>query len=341
LLKMFLFCAGVVLLPGVLAPNPGGHHPMPCDYLAKQVEMLQGDLDAITCATDSDMTSVCDEIGKAIPACMGTKGDSNAAQDSCMENIAARVIAASKDSDLSGHEVLECCKEMKYTQFLNLMQGAYSTACPAKTATARRRRSLYPGPGYGLDTIWFQYHLCHDLDFNCWFFTQGWGQQDFGNYYLYENVLGDDGLDLDNDFLTLALLGGGLGSGGGGHYGSAGYPSRYRRSEEDDEEYDEDESPKEDEDYDDDEDDDDDRNDDCKLRLDGYCVDEMPPEARKGRFFKAWIKGIFTSLGITLPHLPTIPGLPAWMGTAGSMNATSPANMTSPLNITAKLPFLG
>merc|ERR1719290_434736 len=315
---MFLFCAGVLLLPGILAPNPGGdHHPMPCDYLAKQVEILQEDLDAITCATDSDMTAVCDEIGKAIPACMGTKGDSNAAQDSCMENI-----AASKHSDLSGHEVLECCKEMKYTQFLNLMQGAYSTACPAKTATARRRRSLYPG--HGLDTIWFQYHLCHDLDFNCWFFTQGWGQQDFGNYYLYENVIGDDGLDLDNDFLTLALLGGGLGSGGGGHYASAGYPSRYRRSEEDDEE-----------------DDDDDRNDDCKLRLDGYCVDEMPPEARKGRFFKAWIKGIFTSLGITLPHLPTIPGLPTWLGNAGSMNATSSTNMTSPLNITAKLPFLG
>jgi len=319
---MFLFCAGVLLLlPAILAPNPGAH-PVPCDYIAEQVDMLQEDLDAVTCATDSDMTIVCDEIGAAIPACM--KGDSHAAQDSCMENI-----AASKYSGLSGHEVLECCKEMKYTQFLNLMQGAYSNACPAKTDADRRRRSLNSGPGYGPDTIWFQYHLCHDLDFNCWFFTQGWGQEDFGNYYLYDNVLGDDGLDLDDDFLTLALLGGGLGNGGGGgHYGSAGYPSRYRRSED---EYDEDESPYDDEEYDDD--DRVGRNDDCKLRLDGYCVDEIPPEARKGKFFKQLLRGIFSSLGINLPTMPTIPGLPAW---------TSPANATNPtnVNLTAILPNL-
>jgi len=282
---MFLIYASLLLVPAILADDD--HDPkVICDFLAQRVGKLHQELDAMTCAADSDMTTMamCDEIGKVIPFCM--KKDSHAAQDSCMENIAAR-----KYGSMSGHEAMECCKEKEYTKFLNQLQDAHRIACPAKTSAARRRRSLYPSPGYGVNTIWFQYHLCQELGFNCWFFTQGWGQEDFGSYYLYNELLGDDGLDLDDDFLTLALLGGGLGIGGGGQYGS-GYPSRYRRSEKqedyDDEsaDYEYDEDDYDDvtgrnrrgagtDDYDDYDEEDERRRrnvDDCKLR--GDCDDE-------------------------------------------------------------------
>jgi len=283
---MFLIYASLLLVPAILADDD--HDPkVICDFLAQRVGKLHQELDAMTCAADSDMTTMamCDEIGKVIPFCM--KKDSHAAQDSCMENIAAR-----KYGSMSGHEAMECCKEKEYTKFLNQLQDAHRIACPAKTSAARRRRSLYPSPGYGVNTIWFQYHLCQELGFNCWFFTQGWGQEDFGSYYLYNELLGDDGLDLDDDFLTLALLGGGLGIGGGGQYGS-GYPSRYRRSEKqedyDDEsadyDYDEDDyddvtgrnrrdARTDDDDYEEEEDDERRRRhvDDCKLH--GDCDDK-------------------------------------------------------------------
>merc|ERR1719228_979957 len=104
----------------------------------------------------------------------------------------------------------------------------------------------YYSPGYGYDatTIWFQYTMCQDdailgapLNLACWLFTSNWNQGDFGQYYLYDNLLGDDGLDGDN-VLPLLLLGGGLGGGsygglGGGVYGGHGV-QRYRREAEED-----------------------------------------------------------------------------------------------------------
>merc|ERR1719228_2575818 len=101
----------------------------------------------------------------------------------------------------------------------------------------------YYSPGYGYDatTIWFQYTLCQQESIPslaCWLFTSNWNQGDFGQYYLYDNLLGDDGLaGLDGDnVLPLLLLGGGLGGGsygglGGGVYGGHGV-QRYRREAE-------------------------------------------------------------------------------------------------------------
>merc|ERR1719228_1916643 len=101
----------------------------------------------------------------------------------------------------------------------------------------------YYSPGYGYDatTIWFQYTLCQQESIPslaCWLFTSNWNQGDFGQYYLYDNLLGDDGLaGLDGDnVLPLLLLGGGLGGGsygglGGGVYGGHGM-QRYRREAE-------------------------------------------------------------------------------------------------------------
>merc|ERR1712142_973298 len=74
------------------------------------------------------------------------------------------------------------------------------------------------------------YFLCKDIDLYCYFFTQGWTQGQYGQYYLYDNLLDDNtGLSAgatDTNLGTIALLGG-LGGGLGGGYGQHGgyYPA--------------------------------------------------------------------------------------------------------------------
>jgi len=188
--------------------------------------MLKADIDATHCVTDQDLGEVCDTVARdAIVTCM--EEDSVAARDDCMEDYFATENIDDDGYVLSGQEVLDCCKNRKYTEFHKLFEEAHSTVCPAENAAgARRKRSTYYpqhyDQHYGLNTIWFQYHLCKDQGINCWFFTQGWNQGDFGSYYLYDDVLDGDVFG-DLDFATLLLLGS-LGGGNGGYGGS-----RYRR----------------------------------------------------------------------------------------------------------------
>merc|ERR1712212_359413 len=143
-------------------------------------------------------------------------------------------------------------------------------ACESDAAqigeTSRKRRNVPPPsyqphyqPPYGVNTLWFQYHLCQDQPIYCYFFTDQWRQGDFGNYYLYDNLL--KGVDFqDNSLLPLALLSGGssdtllplallsdsddddsllpivLLSGGFGSPGYGAGGARYRREDEDCEE---------------------------------------------------------------------------------------------------------
>merc|ERR1712098_688055 len=51
-----------------------------------------------------------------------------------------------------------------------------------------------------------------DMSFACYFFTQGWNQGDFGQYYLYDNLLDSSTGITDDTLLTLAVVGG-LGGG--------------------------------------------------------------------------------------------------------------------------------
>merc|ERR1712142_1067539 len=79
---------------------------------------------------------------------------------------------------------------------------------------------------YDPSSIWFQYFLCKDQQIYCHFFTQGWNQYEYGQYYLYENLLDDTngifgGATGSSDLATVALLGG---LGGGSHHGGY-YPS--------------------------------------------------------------------------------------------------------------------
>merc|ERR1719369_792941 len=137
-----------------------------------------------------------------------------------------------------------------------LFEEAHSTICPPGNSAARRKRSTYYPQPFGLNTIWFQYHLCKDVGINCWFFTQGWNQGDFGSYYLYKDVLGSDMLDGDLDFTDLLLL---SSLGGVGSHGVGG--GRYRReadnTADDDEECDK----------------------DCRLCLEGKCQDKRDPKS--------------------------------------------------------------
>merc|ERR1712112_454961 len=84
---------------------------------------------------------------------------------------------------------------------------------------------------YDPSSIWFQYFLCKDIDLYCYFFTQGWTESQYGQYYLYSNVFDDTngifkGATDATNLGTIALLGG-LGGGLGGGYGppSGYYPS--------------------------------------------------------------------------------------------------------------------
>jgi len=255
---MLFFFTGLALLAAMTADADEA----PCESFSYQVEMLKADIEATHCVTDKDLGEVCDNVARnAIVTCM--EEDSVAARDDCMEDYFA---AENIDDDgyvLTGQEVLDCCKYRKYSEFSKLFEEAHLTVCPAENAGgARRKRSTYYpqhyDQHYGLNTIWFQYHLCKDQGINCWFFTQGWNQGDFGSYYLYDNVLGDeDVFDGDLDFATLLLLGS-LGGGHGGHGGHGG--SRYRRGADDEAGSGCD--------------------DDCKLCVEDKCLDALASEYR-------------------------------------------------------------
>merc|ERR1719370_1982671 len=148
-----------------------------------------------------------------------------------------------------GQVVFRSCKFISVKIILEQfkkMQGFISSQCDQSLSSGpgatRRKRSYgggyYPG-GYDPSTIWFQYLLCHEQKISCYFFTQGWNEKEFGQYYLYENLF-DTGFDklghassgTDDLLLTLLLLGG-L---GGSHQPYHAHPSyKKRRDVEDDE----------------------------------------------------------------------------------------------------------
>merc|ERR1711910_49688 len=149
-----------------------------------------------------------------------------------------------------GHVVFRSCKDIFVKIILEQfkkMQGFISSQCDQSLSSgpgaARRKRSYgggyYPG-GYDPSTIWFQYLLCHEQKISCYFFTQGWNEKEFGQYYLYENLF-DTGFDKlghassgTDDILTLALLGGLGGSHQYPHQGYSSYKKRRDANDEDD-----------------------------------------------------------------------------------------------------------
>merc|ERR1712212_1058376 len=123
--------------------------------------------------------------------------------------------------DVTGQAIFRSCKDIvvkqlkgQFEKMLELISGLCDQSLSTST---RRKRSYgggygggYPG-GYDPATIWFQYLLCHEQQITCYFFTDGWNDKQYGQYYLYQNVLDTDidSLGDDDDLLALLLLGGG------------------------------------------------------------------------------------------------------------------------------------
>merc|ERR1719177_109203 len=158
---------------------------------------------------------------KAIPPCMLMEGTSEQAE--CLAEAAKDIEEELNTGDVEevGTEVVANCKCDAFKKIRKALSSVRDMMCPPSDRTGR---NYY---GYGANTLWFQYLLCQQESIPslaCWLFTSGWNQADFGQYYLYDNLLGEDGgLGLDGDFLPLLALSGGLGGGAyGGGYAHGG-----------------------------------------------------------------------------------------------------------------------
>merc|ERR1719347_1993188 len=184
-----------------------------------------------------EASNLCDTVGRvAVPECVANhEGDECAAAK--IESIKKPLLRAIK-VDKSGKEFFDYCKYIGYKNVLNtflktrkLMSGECGLAGQKSSGDREGRNSLLlpllVAGAYDPSSIWFQYFLCKDQQIYCYFFTQGWNQYEYGQYYLYENLL-DDTTGIfagatDSNLATLALLGG-LGGGSPGYYPS---PSGY------------------------------------------------------------------------------------------------------------------
>merc|ERR1712142_188066 len=169
-----------------------------CDKLSEHLGMLDDALEEGSCdeVEGQQSDAVCNAFTKAIPPCMVLKGGSK--QSECL---------AEKASELGDEEIATNCKCKAFRNIRDTVGSVKNMMC----VDSRESRNF--GYGYGMNTIWFQYLLCKDMSFACYFFTQGWNQGDFGQYYLYDNLLDSSSGLTDDALLTLAVVGGGLGGG--------------------------------------------------------------------------------------------------------------------------------
>jgi len=169
-----------------------------CNKLGEHLGMLDDAIAEGSCdeVEGQQSDAVCNAFTKAIPPCMVLKG--GAKQSECL---------AEKASELGDADIVSNCKCKAFRNIKNTVGSVKNMMC----IDSRESRSF--GYGYGMNTIWFQYLLCKDMSFACYFFTQGWNQGDFGQYYLYDNLLDSSSGLTDDTLLTLAVVGGGLGGG--------------------------------------------------------------------------------------------------------------------------------
>jgi len=192
-------------------------------------------------------SKLCDTVGYvAIPECAAkNEGDECAAKKTqeLIKKPLRHAIKAEKIKEMpSGQKFFAYCKHIGYKNVLSTFKRSrslMSAECglPGQEVGNRKKRNtellpaLLLAGSYDPSSIWFQYFLCKDIDLYCYFFTQGWTQGQYGQYYLYDNLL-DDTTGLfagatDTNLGTIALLGG-LGGGLSGGYGQpSGYYPTY------------------------------------------------------------------------------------------------------------------
>merc|ERR1711970_35398 len=199
-----------------------------CDFYAKEIEILEKNknelkdlvkLESVLYEKLNSSSGICNAIGYlALPDCAmkeeGTKKRVNVfdrLDDKCAEDKTNKITKSLKTvlglgTEPLGQVVFRSCKDIFVKIILEQfkkMQGFISSQCDQSSSTglARRKKRSYGGGyyhgGYDPSTIWFQYLLCHEQKISCYFFTQGWNEKEFGQYYLYENVLDTDLHSLD------------------------------------------------------------------------------------------------------------------------------------------------
>jgi len=209
-------------------PSPDGDAEI-CSHLSDKIVMLENAIKLSACAKGSVGSAadagVCMTVTmQAIPPCMLKKG--SAAQGQCLIEAANAISEEMNIADRdSGLEIVKKCKCDAFTKMLSSLVTVKDMIC---VSTRGARYSAAGLPQYSANTLWFQYAMCQGLHFSCYFFTNNWNQGDFGQYYLYDNLLGDGNLlGGDNSLLPLLALSGGLGGGlfggGQGGYGRTGY----------------------------------------------------------------------------------------------------------------------
>merc|ERR1712025_713864 len=195
--------------------------------------------------TTLEESKLCDTVGYiAIPECVANNGGDECVARKTSELIRKTLRAAIKAEKIkalpSGEKFFATCKHIGYKNVLKTFKSARTLMSPEcglpglGGGRSRRSLDLLPalllGGAYDPTSIWYQYFLCKTQDIYCYFFTQGWTQADYGQYYLYDNLL-DDSTGLfagatDSNLATLALLGG-LGGGVGGYGQPAPYYGGY------------------------------------------------------------------------------------------------------------------
>jgi len=257
-MRMFLITT-LVLIPAFVmgipyeipAPKAKVDFQAVCDFHNKEMDKLEENIKKLAKDVDlkSDLyrklngsKSVCGVLAyRVLPDCATKEGINviNKLDDECaeektdiMKSTFQRMINLDKAS--SGKDIFRSCKDIAAKGLLKQfkeMQGLISGLCSeSQSGSSRRRRSSYGGGYYDPSTVWFQYLLCQEQKITCYFFTQGWNQVDYGQYYLYQNALDTDvttpddatpGVTTDDDFLALALL---SGIGTQKYYPNKGYP---------------------------------------------------------------------------------------------------------------------
>jgi len=216
-----------------------------CQYFDARIERFEEKVKEMKALVDVDSefyrtleaSNLCDTVGRvAVPECVANReGDVCAAAK--IESLKKPLLRAIK-VDKSGKEFFDYCKYIGYKNVLKtflktrkLMSGECGLPGQKSSGDREGRNSLLlpllVAGAYDPSSIWFQYFLCKDQQIYCYFFTQGWNQYEYGQYYLYENLLDDtDGIfggsSDSSNLATLALLGGLGGSSYNGHYPSPG-----------------------------------------------------------------------------------------------------------------------
>merc|ERR1712240_75053 len=219
-----------------------------CQYFDARIQRFEEKVKEMKAYVDVDSefyrtletSNLCDTVGRVVvPECVANhEGDECAAAK--IESFKKPLLRAIK-VDKSGKEFFDYCKYIGYKNVLKtflqtrkLMSG--ECGLPGQKVRGDREPKnslllpLLVAGAYDPSSIWFQYFLCKDQQIYCYFFTQGWNQYEYGQYYLYENLLDDTngifgGSTDSSNLATIALLGGlGGGSNHGGYYPSqSGY----------------------------------------------------------------------------------------------------------------------